>query len=91
MGNVPTSNPPSFSVGVVLNVGGVDPLGRFFIYVAVRNSVERVLSVVWCALHACAKHPCQSVDQHNLDEIAFPLTDVVLHVYLLDFEVVVFF
>lgn len=63
MGNVPTSNPPSLSGGVVLNVGGVDSLGSLFIYVAVRNSAESVLSVVGrCALHVCAKHPCQCVD-----------------------------
>lgn len=54
MGNVPTSKPPSVSGGVVLNVGGVDLLGRLFIYVAVRDSIESVLSVDSCALHVFA-------------------------------------
>lgn len=49
MGNVPTANPPSLSGGVVLKAGGVDPLGRLFIYIAVQNFVKSVLSVVRCA------------------------------------------
>lgn len=68
--------PPSLSGGVVLKAGGLDPLGRLFIYVVVQNFVKSVLSVVRCALQILPKHSCQSVDQHILYMIAFQLSDL---------------